>query len=78
MGRTAASREVSCGLARPMVDDVIVDSRTRPGHLAMDGVIRPVRDPLWKRWTPPCGHRCRCTLRQVSAREAQRRCHESA
>ncbi|MFN4003332.1 MAG: phage minor head protein [Hylemonella sp.] len=53
--------------------DAINDSRVRPSHLAMDGVIRPVNDPLWKRWTPPCGHRCRCTLRQVSAREAQRR-----
>lgn len=53
--------------------DAINDSRVRPSHLAMDGVIRPVDDPIWKRWTPPCGHRCRCTLRQVSAREAQRR-----
>jgi SPP1 gp7 family putative phage head morphogenesis protein len=53
--------------------DAINDSRVRPSHLAMDGVIRPVDDPIWKRWTPPCGHRCRCSLRSVSAREAQRR-----
>ncbi|MCX7689115.1 MAG: PBECR2 nuclease fold domain-containing protein, partial [Fimbriimonadales bacterium] len=32
-----------------------------------------VNDPIWKRWSPPCGHRCRCTLRQVSAAEARRR-----
>lgn len=38
--------------------DAINDSRVRPSHLAMDGVIRPVDDPLWKRWTPPVGHRC--------------------
>lgn len=53
--------------------DAINDSRVRPSHLAMDGVIRPVNDPIWKRWTPPAGHRCRCSLRSVSAREAQRR-----
>lgn len=53
--------------------DAINDSRVRPSHMAMDGVIRPVGDPVWKRWTPPCGQRCRCTLRQASAREAQRR-----
>jgi SPP1 gp7 family putative phage head morphogenesis protein len=38
--------------------DAINDSRVRPSHLAMDGVIRPVDDPIWKRWTPPVGHRC--------------------
>ncbi|MCX8016471.1 MAG: phage head morphogenesis protein [Rhodocyclaceae bacterium] len=53
--------------------DAINDSRVRPSHLAMDGVIRPVNDPIWRRWSPPCGHRCRCTLRQVSAAEARRR-----
>lgn len=38
--------------------DAINDSRTRPSHLAMDGVIRPVDDPIWKTHTPPLGHRC--------------------
>ncbi|MDW8337099.1 MAG: phage minor head protein [Tepidimonas sp.] len=56
-----------------LIYDAINDSRTRPSHLAMDGVIRPVGDPIWRTWSPPCGFRCRCSLRQVSAREAQRR-----
>jgi hypothetical protein len=37
----------------------------------MDGVIRPVGDPLWQRWSPPAGHRCRCTLRQIGRRETR-------
>lgn len=38
--------------------DAINDSRVRPSHLAMDGVIRPVDDPFWRTHTPPLGHRC--------------------
>ncbi len=38
--------------------DSINDSRTRPSHLAMDGVIRRWDDPLWKTWSPPAGYRC--------------------
>lgn len=53
--------------------DAINDSRTRPSHLALDGVIRPVGDPFWQTHTPPLGHRCRCSLRQLSAIAAQRR-----
>lgn len=53
--------------------DAINDSRVRPTHLALDGVIRPVRDPYWRTHAPPLGHRCRCTLRQISRDEAARR-----
>lgn len=53
--------------------DAINDSRVRPSHLAMDGVIRPINDPIWNTWSPPCGFRCRCSLRQISAKAAQRR-----
>lgn len=53
--------------------DAINDSRTRPSHLALDGVIRPVGDPFWKTRTPPLGHRCRCTLRALLPSEARER-----
>jgi hypothetical protein len=53
--------------------DAINDSRVRPSHLALDGVIRPVNDPFWKSRTPPLGHRCRCTLRSLTPTEARER-----
>lgn len=50
--------------------DAINDSRVRPSHLALDGIIKPVKDPFWSTHSPPMGHRCRCTLRSLSPREA--------
>lgn len=49
--------------------DAINDSRTRPAHRAMDGFIAPVSHPIWKRWYPPCGFNCRCSV--ISLSEAQ-------
>jgi ribosomal protein L25 (general stress protein Ctc) len=53
--------------------DAINDSRVRPAHLALDGVIRPVGDAYWRTHSPQLGHRCRCTLRSLSRPEAMRR-----
>jgi SPP1 gp7 family putative phage head morphogenesis protein len=53
--------------------DAINDSRVRPVHLALDGVIRPVGDAYWKTHAPSLGHRCRCGLRSLSRPEAMRR-----
>lgn len=50
--------------------DAINDSRVRPAHLAMDGIIKPVGDPYWLTHAAPNGHRCRCTLRSLSRAEA--------
>ena len=36
----------------------INDSRTRPAHRALSGMIRPVDDAFWATHSPPCGHRC--------------------
>ena len=70
VGRTIQQRENAA--ARPyLMWDAINDSRTRPAHSAMDGFIAPVEDPIWKRWTPPAGHNCRCT--RISLSEAQAR-----
>lgn len=38
--------------------DAINDSRTRPSHLAMDGIIKPVDDSFWNTHSAPMGHRC--------------------
>lgn len=53
--------------------DAINDSRVRPSHLALDGVIRPVDDPFWNTHSPPLGHRCRCVLRSISSDQARER-----
>ena len=50
--------------------DAINDSRTRPTHTAMDNFIAPATDPVWQRWTPPAGYRCRCTRIALTEKEA--------
>jgi SPP1 gp7 family putative phage head morphogenesis protein len=60
--------------ARPyLMYDAINDSRVRPSHLALDGVIRRVDDPFWRTHSPPLGHRCRCALLSLSESQAQDR-----
>lgn len=72
IGRTIQQRENAA--ARPfLMWDAINDSRTRPAHRAMDGHIAPVDDPIWKRWTPPAGHRCRCSRTALSEAQARAR-----
>ena len=51
----------------------INDSRVRPSHLAMDGIIRPVGDPFWDRNFPSNGYRCRCSVISLTEKQAQRR-----
>lgn len=50
--------------------DAVNDSRTRPAHRAMDGIIRPVDDPFWHTHSPPNGFNCRCSLIALDADEA--------
>lgn len=53
--------------------DAINDSRTRPSHLALDGIIRPVGDSFWNSHYPPNGYRCRCHCISLSEKQAQAR-----
>jgi len=57
IGRTIQQRENAAARGYLMWD-AINDSRTRPTHRAMDGHIAPIDDPIWRRWSPPAGHRC--------------------
>lgn len=60
--------------ARPyLMYDAINDSRTRPAHRALDGVIRPVGDEFWKTHSPQLGYNCRCRLISLSQAEAMAR-----
>ncbi|MGZ8407390.1 MAG: phage minor head protein, partial [Caulobacteraceae bacterium] len=49
----------------------VMDSRTRPEHRAWHGTIKPVDDPWWDTHNPPCGWNCRCTVEQLTARQAE-------
>jgi SPP1 gp7 family putative phage head morphogenesis protein len=45
------------------------DSKVRPAHRQWNGLIYPVDDPFWHTHYPPCGWRCRCTVRAYSERD---------
>lgn len=47
--------------------------RHRPQHEAKEGLVLPVDDPFWQQWYPPNGWGCKCHVRQITRREAERR-----
>lgn len=49
------------------------DSGTRPAHLKLDGVIRPVGDSFWQRNSVPNGHNCRCSIISLNEKQAKAR-----
>lgn len=59
---------------RPYLQYIAVaDASTRPEHLAMNGKIFPIDDPIWDTWTPPCGYNCRCRTRALTEGQAEKR-----
>ncbi len=48
----------------------VLDERTREQHRRWHNLILPVEHPFWKTHYPPNGWKCRCMVRQISAREA--------
>lgn len=57
--------------SRPyLMYSAINDSRTRPHHATMDGVVAAVDDPVWESWYPPSGYRCRCSVISLSEKKA--------
>lgn len=53
--------------------DAINDSRVRPSHLAMDGLIREIDSSFWATHYPPNGFRCRCRVIALTKTQADRR-----
>ena len=45
--------------------DATNDSNVRKNHLAADGFIAHLDDPVWRKLTPPLGYNCRCALVMV-------------
>lgn len=50
----------------------VMDSRTRPAHAMMHGVVYPYDHPFWKNNYPPNGFNCRCTVRALSGHDLLR------
>lgn len=72
-GRYAQMTDPAVLKARPYWRySAVNDSRTRPAHRAMDGRVFPADRPIWDKWYPPNGYRCRCGVDTLSAREAER------
>jgi len=48
------------------------DTRVRPEHAALDGLILPKNDPFWRTHYPPWGHGCRCIAIEMENAEVGR------
>lgn len=71
-GRYRQLTEPSVLAARPMWRYVTAgDGRVRPAHQAMQGRIYPADSPVWERWFPPAGFRCRCSVESLTRDEAR-------
>lgn len=55
-----------------LVYELSVAEKKRPEHMAWVGIILPVDDPFWQTHYPPNGWLCKCRVRQISRREAER------
>lgn len=54
----------------------LLDSKTRPSHRAMHGLIYKYDDPIWDTHYPPNGWGCRCKVNTLSARAYRRSGYE--
>lgn len=72
IGRTQQQR-LNKGRRPYLMWDAINDTRVRPAHLAMDGYIAPIDDPIWLKWSPPAGFNCRCTRIALTEKQAKAR-----
>ena len=54
-----------------LMRDGINDSRQRPEHRELDGIIRPIDDPFWRTHTAPDAFRCRCIMRSLTKEQAE-------
>ena len=54
-----------------LMRDGINDSRQRPAHKILSGIIRPIDDPFWQTHTAPDAFRCRCIMRSLTKEQAQ-------
>ncbi len=53
----------------------VMDSRTRPRHAALNGVVMRKGDPAWSAIAPKCGYNCRCTVIEMTDGQVRRGGH---
>ena len=51
----------------------VLDSKTRPEHAQLHGLIFRHDDPFWSSFYPPNGWRCRCRVNALSERNIQKK-----
>lgn len=51
--------------------EAVNDSRTRPTHAALDGLVYPADSSFWSSWYPPNGYRCRCSVVSLTRRDVE-------
>jgi len=47
----------------------VKDSKTRPAHRKLDGIILPATDKFWEKYLPPLDFGCRCSFARASKRQ---------
>lgn len=58
--------------ARPWLRyDALDDGAAREEHLAMDGRVFAIDDPIWRTWYPPNGYNCRCSVEALTDEQAR-------
>ncbi len=71
-GRGRWYKQQANKIERPyLMRDGINDSRQRPAHKILDGIIRPIDDPFWDTHYPPDDFRCRCIARSLTKEQAE-------
>ena len=59
--------------ARPfLIYELGPSENHRPEHVSWSGTVLPVDDPWWQAHYPPNGWGCKCRVRQIGNREAER------
>ncbi len=71
--RTNVQTSLMAGRYRQMLENAdnrpwwqyvaVMDSRTRPTHAALNGIVARYDDPFWQYFYPPNGFNCRCRVR---------------
>jgi len=51
----------------------VMDSRTRPAHARLNGLVFRHDDPFWDSFYPPLGYNCRCRVIAISQARLERR-----
>lgn len=51
----------------------VMDSRTRPEHAMLNGLVYRYDDPFWRSFYPPNGWRCRCRVNALSERNVKQK-----